>query len=251
MMDSQETTGATGMVLPLIDREYLESTMMLVGHDLRSPVTVIISGLQVLISLYEAEPEMAGLVDVLRGALYAATREIHLVTDLLDLKRLEMNTYPLKMQEVDLVGLLRDVLQDEAYALATKKLKVEVALPEHDSLWVSVEAELVKRMFAAMLDNVMKFITRDDTLKITMWAENGSVITTFRDTGRLIQPGFNEAFLKRAPRWDDRVAGTRTGVGLGMPFTYHAALAQGGMFSAVSDPDTGLTTLTLTFPLLR
>ncbi|MCB9454174.1 MAG: HAMP domain-containing histidine kinase [Anaerolineaceae bacterium] len=247
-MDAKDTPHVAQHILGDSAPENIESIMLLVGHDLRSPVSIIVSALEVLISLYEDDPDMRSTIDVLDGALHAAYRELNLINDLLDLRRLELGSYQLEMEKTDLVTLLRDVLEKESYAITSKKLKVETSLPESSPMNVKVDTKLVKRMLTAMLDNALKFTTRDDTLRIIVQREGNEIVTRFEDTGRLIQSKFGDSILKHPPRWEERQAGTRTSVGMGMPFIYQAALAQGGSFSARSNAETLWTTFRLVFP---
>lgn len=234
-----------------IQPEILESVMLLLGHDLRSPMTIVISAMELLISLYEDDSNLAGTVDILRGVLHAANREIRLVNDLLDLRRLESGTYKPAAAETDLTPLVRDVLAGEAYALKSKKLKVETTLPADSPLYAHIDPELVERMLWAILDNTLKFTTRDDTLRVSIQPEGDSIVVVFQDTGRIVQSRFGDSLLRQPPQWEERQAGTRTSVGMGMPFTYRAALAQGGGFSVQSDIKTGWTTFRLAFPAAK
>lgn len=249
--DAATTPQPSQYALGDIKPEILESVMLLLGHDLRSPMTIVISAMELLISLYEDDPNLIGTVDILRGVLHAANREIRLVNDLLDLRRLELDTYQPNTKDTDMVSLLREVLDTESYALATKKLKVETTLPKDAPLHAKIDPELVERMLRAILDNALKFTTRDDTLRVSIQSEADKIVIRFEDTGRMVQARFGDSLLKQPPQWEERQAGTRTSVGMGMPFTYRAALAQGGSFSVSSDIKTGWTTFKLAFPAVN
>jgi signal transduction histidine kinase len=249
--DTANTHQPTDYVLRDIPPDILESVMLLLGHDLRSPMTIVISAMELLISLYEDDDTMHGTVDIMHGALHASNREIRLVSDLFDLRRLELHSYELNARDTDLVALLRTVLQNEAYAITTKKLKVEMIPPETAPLYAHIDPELVERMLQAILDNVLKFTTRDDTLRVSILSEAEGVVILFQDTGRMVQARFGESILKQPPQWEERQAGTRTSVGLGMPFTYQAAREQGGTFTIQSDMRSGWTTFKLTLPAAR
>lgn len=66
------------------------ATTALLAHDLKSPISIIISSLEVLISMADemALPDMT--VHLLEGALHAGYRQMYIVSDLLDLTRLEL-----------------------------------------------------------------------------------------------------------------------------------------------------------------
>lgn len=219
----------------------------LLSHDLKSPISVIISSLEVLITSYENDPAMESTMRLLRGALNAAYRQLYMISDLLDLARLEISEYDLRLEDVDLVQIVCDGLDTEAYALSTKKLQLSVELPE-EPLMAKVDVSLMGRVISALVDNVIKFTVRDDQLKVSAWREGDKIVIMFTDNGRPIRPGFEQEILLRASQWEGRQSGTRTSVGMGLPFVYAVAKALGGEFAAKTDPDTGLTSFSLTLP---
>lgn len=239
---------STGALLGQTREDALGSAALL-AHDLKSPISLVISSLEVLINLYEDERAQDSTIRLLRGALHAAYRQMNMVTELIDLSRLELHSYDLQREEFDLAQLIRDRLQIDAYALSVKGLRLEVDLPD-EPLMVYADHDLFNRVVSAMLENAIKFTVRDDLLKISARcdAENRNVVVEFTDSGRLIQEGFEQDIMQRAPQWEKRQAGNRTSVGMSLPFVYRVMLAHGGSFRARSDPATRLTTFTLTLP---
>lgn len=228
--------------------DVLDTTAMLV-HDLKSPIGIVISTLEVLISMQDSGSD--GVMRLLRGALSAAYRQMHLVLDMLDLIRLDVHAYELDCHPCNLPELVKDFLASEGNAIiAAKKLQHEVLVAE-TPLVACVDATLIWRMLNALIDNVVKFTVQGDLLRISIHPEDDRVALTFTDNGRSIFPGYERRIVERAPRWKDREAGTRTSVAMGLPFVYAAARAQGGEMTASSDPKTGMTTFKLTFPAVK
>jgi two-component system, sensor histidine kinase len=229
------------------NRQDISGSTALLSHDLKSPIGVIVSSLEVLITTYENDDSMSSTLRLLRGALNAAYRQMYMVSDLIDLARLEIDDYDLRKEDVDIVQVVCDGLDTEAYALSTKKLQLELDLPEHP-LPAAVDVLLMNRVMSAMVDNVIKFTVRDDRLTVKAWQEDDKIVIMFTDNGRPIQAGFEEFILQRAPQWEGRQNGTRTSVGMGLPFIRAVAKAHGGTFTAHTDPESKLTRFTLTLP---
>ncbi len=245
-----ELTPATGNLLGNGEKD-ITGTTWLLGHDLKSPTAIIISTLEMVIALHEDEEDMAHTVRLLRGALVAARREYNMVCDLLDLARFELKQYQLDRVTCDLRALLLQTLDDEAYSIEIKKLKVETEIPENIDLIANIDIELMERVFSALIDNSIKFTVRDDTLKITAERIDKIIAISFIDTGRPIFPEFEQDLIQRAPQWENRQAGSRSSVGMGIPFINAVIIAHGGTFSAKSDTATGLTYFRLTLPVLN
>jgi CheY-like chemotaxis protein len=242
--------GANGTLLsvgPLFGRTPAEAsgTAGLLAHDLKSPISLIISSLEVLTALYDGTaPE--DVVRLLYGSLHAAYRQMYMVSDLIDLTRLELGSYPLEPQALDAVALVHECLASEQFTIESKGLTLTVDLPD-TPLPVCVDYELARRAVYAILDNTLKFTVRGDTLVVNALCDSNRVHLRFTDSGRPIQRGFEQEIIRRAPQWDGRQGGTRTSVAMGLPFTYAVAHAHGGDFAATTDPGTGLTTFDLMF----
>lgn len=227
--------------------EDIVGTAWLLGHDLKSPVSLIISAMEVLISVYENDEHMASAIPMLRGALAAANRQHNMVSDVLDLARLETNTYDLETGPRDIVALLKDSLDQESYSITTKKLKLVTELPD-TPVMVNLDPELMRRVFSALVDNSIKFTVRDDVLTVRVRQVDDMVEVSFTDNGRLIFPEFESQIVLRPSQWEKRLDGSRTSVGMGLPFAYHVALAHGGSFTCKSDAAAVKTTFTLSLP---
>ncbi|MEZ4671482.1 MAG: HAMP domain-containing sensor histidine kinase [Anaerolineae bacterium] len=240
---------ATGTLLGSSEDD-ITGTTWLLGHDLKSPIAVVIGTLEMLIGLHEDDDDMADTVRLLRGALVAAKREYNMISDMLDLARFELNQYELDLQPTNLGGLLRESLEEEAYGLEVKKLQVEINIENQSQLECSVDVELFRRVFSALVDNVIKFTVRDDKLQIKAYRDGQRVCVKFIDDGRTIVPEYERDIFRRAPQWENRQAGSRSSVGMGLPFVNMVVQAHGGEFSAKSDQTTGLTYFTITIPAL-
>ena len=220
----------------------------LLAHDLKSPISIIISSLEVLLGMYEEDNLPESTVRLLRGALHAAYRQMYMVSDLIDLARLELDNYELQLEELDMAQLIRDGLANESYALTIKGLQIETDLPPKPLL-VKADRDLMKRVISALVESVIKFTVREDRLWVKAGIEGNKVVVKFTDTGRTIQAGFEQEIMQRAPQWERRQGGTRTSVAMALPFIYAVARAHEGDFTAQSDFDKQTTTFTLTLPL--
>lgn len=237
---------SVGMLLGNTQEDILGAASLL-AHDLKSPITIVISTLEMLLSLEEEKPEESVNARLMRGALQSSYRQMYLMSDLIDVARLELGSYELQMTRVDLVQLVGECLEQEQHLLDTKHLDVEVNLAE-EALWVDVDIDLVNRVFSAMLDNTLKFTIRNDRLIIDVCREDDQVILRFMDTGRPIIPGFEQDIMRRAPQWDGRQAGSRTSVAMGLPFIAAVAEAHHGSFTGATHPVTKLTSFTFALP---
>lgn len=236
-----------GSLMGKTPQNVLGSTSLL-AHDLKSPLSMVITSLEVLMSFGDAQSDVN--MRLMRGALNAARHQMNMLSDLIDLARLEINDYTLQLEQVDLIELLQGVLESLAYTIEIKGLHVSLSIP-NTALISNVDRTLLQRVFAALLEASLKFTIRGDSLSIEAYQDHDVIVFTFSDTGRPIRSGLEELILQRLPQWEPREAGTRTSVGIGLPFIAQVAQAHGGSFTAKSDLATKLTTFTLTLPLAQ
>ncbi|MBI5670799.1 MAG: HAMP domain-containing histidine kinase [Chloroflexi bacterium] len=224
-------------------------TAAILSHDLKSPISIIISTLEVLIAMHTGDDD--GTLRLLRGALSAAYRQLNLLGDMLDLMRLEIGAYELECHPCNLVELVQDYMVADAPKLtANKTLLVEMNLSP-TPLIACLDANLTWRILNTLMDNINKFTVENDLVRVTAQTSGNSIVLTFADSGRPITAGFERQIVEQPPLWQDREAGTRTSVAMGLPFIFAAAKAQNGQFRAYTDPVTHLTTFTLTFPVYQ
>jgi hypothetical protein len=242
-------SGGLLTVGPLFGRTAAEAqgTAGLLAHDLKSPISLIISSLEVLTAVYDGtiSDDVARL---LHGSLHAAYRQMYMVSDLIDLTRLELDSYPLELETFEAAALLAECLETERATLEAKGLEFTVELPGAP-LPVCADRHLIRRAVYAILDNAVRFTVRGDRLTVAALPGADSVTLRFADSGRPIQRGFEHEIVRRAPQWDGRQGGTRTSIAMGLPFTYAVAAAHGGSFAAATDSASGLTTFDFTLPL--
>lgn len=242
--------GSTGHLLGQTEEDIVGTTDLL-GHDLNSPIATVISTLDMLIGLIESDVDKATMQYFLKGALAAARRERNMVFDLLDLARFEMDQYELRLEPIDLGLLLQKCLDDEAFVVETKKVQLEVDIPSKAGLLAEVEIELFQRVFSAILDNIMKFTVKGDRIQIAARRKEDRLAFTFSDTGRPFSAEVLGKVASRAPHWNQRQAGSRTSVGMGLPFVSAVLKAHGGTFEIKSSPEGPLTEFILTIPALN
>ncbi|MBL8160357.1 MAG: hypothetical protein JNJ61_00110 [Anaerolineae bacterium] len=230
--------------------EEISDTTWLLGHDLKSPIAIVISALEILISVHEDDEELAHSVNLMRGALIAANRQYNMVSDLLDLARLETGDYELQRYDTDIAALIRASMENEIAAIKSKQLKLEIDIPRDANLMANIDSELFRRVVVALVDNTIKFTVRDDTFRVSVRRVGANIEVLFSDNGRGIFPDFEAHLADRGPQWDSRQAGSRTSVGMGLPFVHAVLKAHGGTFTGKTDADTRFTTFTLQIPAL-
>ncbi len=224
----------------------------LLSHDLKSPVGIVSSSLELLLELTrersEENPSAARDQRLVENALQASRRLLFLIDDMIDLAKLEADAFPVTLEPLDMPALVRQVVTLNAAAIEARGITATVEAPPALPL-ASGDRTLVKRICNALLDNSLKFSGSDDRITWILTASDTHVAVTATDHGRPILPQYRDSIFERAVQWEARELGGRTSVAMGLPFARTAARRLNGDLTVSSRPADGTTSFSLYLPL--
>ncbi len=218
-----------------------DMTRMLV-HDLRSPLTVLRGGLEMLQASL-AEGKMQDADQLLKLAQRGSDRLLDMINALLDISKLESGQMVIQPVVVNVEDLIRDVvdrlasLADEAHV--TVEVTVPASLPP-----LSVDTDLIGRVLVNLLDNAIKFTP--DYGHVGLWARpdlehaSTAILIGISDTGPGIPPEIQPRLFEKFQQVPS-VVGRRPGTGLGLAFCKLAVEAHGGQIWVESEVGKGST----------
>lgn len=213
-------------------------------HDLRSPL----SALTMTFSWLEAELSQGGDLGMLQGVrsgLAVTGRMERMISELLDLPRLEEGTLELRRQRIDLTSLLEEVRQALGQAVQFRRLTLEVEAPVGLSL--QGDKALLMRVVENLLANALRHTPPRGRVRLEAGQENGTPYLAVRNDGtpiaRELRPRLFDKHVQGAQERD-----ARTGYGLGLYFSRLAVEAHGGHL-AVEDAPGWATSFVARLPL--
>ncbi|MCS6950699.1 MAG: HAMP domain-containing histidine kinase [bacterium] len=224
----------------LATRKRHEELMHFIIHDLRSPLTNILTGLQTLRQMRqnqmdESEQEMLDM------ALISSNRMLTLINSLLDLPRLEHRKMPVQLQETDVDELVNGALAVVALWAAQNRVQI-VYEPDPQVHTVIADPDITSRVLVNLLSNALKYSPPDSTITIrTRASEGGTVVLSVTDQGPGIPPEWVEKVFDKYAQVEARKEGASTG--LGLTFCQLAVEAQKGRIWIESELGKGTTVL--------
>lgn len=191
-----------------------------VSHELRTPISALQAHLENMVDGVEPAD-----VDVLRTMLGQTERLGRMVTQLLDLSRLESGNSPLHNQRFA-VGPLLEQAADES-RLQRPGLEVQVSVEPAD-LAVDGDPERVHQVVANLLENAARYSPDDEPVELLGRARNGHVVIEVADHGPGIPPDEQVRVFERFYRADHARAAERGGAGLGLAIAHWIVDLHGG-----------------------
>jgi signal transduction histidine kinase len=215
------------------------------SHELRTPLTPVL----LTVSLIESHPH---LPDEVREDVATIRRNVELesqlISDLLDLTRIERGKIQLDLHDVDLHLILRaaiDICQREASA----RLNVELGATRHT---VRGDSTRLQQIFWNLLSNAIKFTPPHGTITVrTLDNVDGRVHVDVIDTGAGIDPSVLPKLFSAFEQGEVRAARQQAGLGLGLAISKKLTEAHGGTIAVASDGRGRGSTFSVDLPVVE
>jgi two-component system phosphate regulon sensor histidine kinase PhoR len=213
-----------------------------VSHELRTPIAAILGYAETLQSGALADaihgPQM---VDIIHRQ---SERLSELVSDLLELSRLDAGERPLSVGSVS-VG---EVVARAAEAVEPRASAKHITITHHVSAGLAArgDAKALEQVLVNLLDNAVKYTPEGGSVELTGRNEAARVELSVRDTGLGIEAKHLPRLFERFYRVDRGRSREMGGTGLGLSIVRHLVSAMGGEVRVQSQLGLGSTfTVTL------
>jgi signal transduction histidine kinase len=177
-------------------------------------------------------------------------RLARLVTDLLDLARIEAGSMKWRVDQASIEDVIRDVIASMGLLFENKGLRVTTAFSQPLSRFRGDRDRFVQ-VVTNILSNAIKFTPIGGAIHVTARQEDAPVeqiVVEISDTGMGIPTGDLELIFEKFHRSDDKMIATIEGTGLGLAITRQIVEHHGGRIWATSKHGEG-SVFTFTVPL--
>jgi PAS domain S-box-containing protein len=221
-------------------------------HELKTPLAAI-KGYADLLSLGTLGEIPQSVRDGLKVVSRNTDRLLHLIGELLDIQRMEDGRLKLNVEAVNLAEAAKQTIQDMTPIINSKKLQLELLLPEAD-LNVPGDKIRLQEIMDNLLSNAIKYTPENGKIKITVTEETDQLRVSVLDTGIGISPEYLphvfDPFSKipKARYTGDYGTFGIYETGLGLNVTKHLVEMHGGKIWAESEGEGKGSTFTFTIP---
>ncbi|MDB5099585.1 MAG: sensory transduction histidine kinase [Cyanobacteria bacterium RYN_339] len=211
--------------------------LSILSHELRTPINAIMGFGSIL------EDELGGpLTDTQHGYLKkimgGAQTLMALVSDLLDMSRIQAGKFTLDPRPIRLPEVLDDVVAYLEPLAAQKHLHLEAPVDPELPVMVADE-QRVAQILTNLLSNAIKFTPEDGTITVNAWATDHKIRCEVQDTGIGIAPNDIPRLFQRFTQLDSSYTRKAGGTGLGLSISKALVEAHGGKIGVKSEPGKG------------
>ncbi len=202
-----------------------------VSHDLKTPLTSIISYID-LLSREEGLSETAS--DYIRILQAKSGRLKNIVTDLFELARSSSGDVKPEYEVLDLKRLIEQTLVELEDRITASGLQIKTKLPEVP-VNIKSDGKRLYRVFQNVLDNALKYSLQGSRIYIDLDITEDKAIATVKNTANYEMNFTAAEILQRFVRADE--ARTEEGSGLGLSIAESFTKVCGGDFQVIIDGD--------------
>lgn len=219
------------------------------GHELKAPLAAIEGFLQILKD-GTAGTDPAVQAQVVERALARAGGMRRLISELLDLTRIESGQKRREFGEVDVREVAQSALDTLAPAAATQHVSLALHAPEQ--LAVVADRGELEILFNNLVSNAVKYNRANGRVDVTLEATPCGLRFDVADTGIGLSPDDASRLFQEFVRIRNDWTRTIPGTGLGLSIVKKLAQLYGGDVTVASEPNVGSTfTVTLMSPVLK
>ncbi len=245
----------------LVELEQLDKLkthfLSMASHELRTPLTAVSGFLQIA---RKRISRLSGATDVgpawreeaqkanetLEMAYRQAKKLARLIEELLDVSRLQQGRVELRLAEIELAEVVRDVA--ERMLLLGKGHAIETKI--EGAAFIIADRDRIEQVFEDLVGNAIKYSPDGGRIEISLHASGANAVVSVCDAGIGIAPAEVEKIFGLFYRSPDPRADHVGGLGLGLYVSREIVSRHHGRLWAEPNPDVG-TTFHVTLPLAQ
>ena len=204
------------------------------AHELRTPLTGIQWAFE---SLHTGLGDRAELLNIVDQGSELSGRALKIINSMLDMTQITEGGVMREARPVDLAGIVEEVMR-EARPVA-QGYGVTMSFKPQESLIVSANADRIRTVITVLVENALKYNTKDGAVTIELGAEDGMAHLIVRDTGMGISEEDQKHLFEKFYRAEGAKRVDPNGAGLGLYITKSIVTAHRGRIWAESIPGRG------------
>lgn len=168
------------------------------SHELRTPISIILSVIQLLDSLKESgnvtKERQLHYIDVIRKSSKSL---LDIINDIIDSSKIESGTYKInKEKNIDIIYLVEETALNMSDYINSKGIELIID-PEVEELPICCDPNEIQRCIVNIIGNAVKFTESNGKIKVLIKADDNNVSVSIEDNGLGISKDDKEFIFKR------------------------------------------------------
>jgi len=221
------------------------------SHELKTPLSVIFSGAQ-LLNLYleksSLEDFREDIININKMTMGNCYRLIKLINNILDISKIESGLYELNLSTSNIVGIIDDIVQSVSEYTKSKGIKI-IFDPDIEDLIIALDVEKFERILLNLISNAIKYSITGKVILIKLVEKDRKTIRiSVTDEGIGIDQKNIDVIFKKFIQLNRDFNRIAEGTGLGLAIAKSMTELHGGSLSVESILGEG-STFTIELPI--
>ena len=216
------------------------------SHELRTPLNAILGFSELLVDDSGGQFPPATRLRFLKQIHSSGEHLLGLINDILDLSKIEAGQMELRLQAVDVAGVVEQVLSTVEPLAAEKQ--IQIVTGEMTAGEITADAGKLKQMLLNLVANAVKFTPERGEIRIAAVRRKSVIEISVSDNGIGIAPEDQERVFQGFQQVDSGMGRQQAGTGLGLTLTRRFANLHGGDVAIESQLEKG-SVFTITLPI--
>ncbi len=225
-------------------------------HELKTPLAVIKGNVQLARRQLKRLPPdehshiSTMLEQLLDNADHQADRLNRLVSDLLDVSRIQVGNLEMRMEPCDLASIVRNTVQEQRLVYPSRFLLLEIHTEK--TVPIMADADRIGQVLTNYINNAMKYSSADKPVTVSLTVDGSLARVSVRDEGPGLSRAEQERIWERFQRVEsiEVMSGSSVGLGLGLYISRMIIKEHHGTVGVESEPGQG-STFWFTLPLIE
>lgn len=219
-----------------------------VSHEFRTPLTLIISHVDILLQRYSLTPLVYNQILKVRKN---AQKMNNLISELLEFRKLEQDHEILQLSRQDISAFLKENYLSFADYARQRKIEYAFYFPD-TSILCWFDAQLMEKVFFNLLSNAFKYTPDGGSISLSGEIQDRRIVLHITDTGIGIAEQETGKIFTRFYQSEDpeKKSSFFSGTGIGLALTKTIVEKHHGVITVKSVVDKG-TTFTVELPRLK
>lgn len=209
-----------------------------ISHEFRTPLNVILSAMQLL----KAQKDQA-MQAVCSSKYFVAVQQncyrlLRLVNNLIDITKIDSDFYEIKLQNIDIAGLIKDIVMSAGIFAENKGISVDYSSDVHKKV-MACDPDQIERIILNLLSNAIKFTPCGGKINVAFFDCGRSIKISVKDSGVGIPVNKQRKIFERFHQIDKSLRKQSEGSGIGLSLVEALVAKHNGTVSVISEPGKG------------
>ncbi|EGQ9715754.1 response regulator [Vibrio alginolyticus] len=218
--------------------------LAMMSHEIRTPLNSVLGMLDILKQSTLSEEQ----IDALSQMECSAELLLAIISDILDLSKIESGRFQLNEQWINLRDTVTFVISQQKQIAKKKNLKFKLNCTVTNDKQFWIDSTRLSQILFNLIGNAIKF-TDEGEVKVSVSEQDAELVISISDTGIGISKAKQEHLFTAFHQGDRSITRRFGGTGLGLAITKHLVEMMRGKITVKSDEHVG-STFTISIPVL-